>query len=250
MQLSYMAEKIEIRVNHYSRQLAGFFNNPLLYIRAKAQEPFYLLSYRKSGNTWLRGLLECYLKVGSRNLEYRLERSIINNTMPEKIYKIHQWDSMLKPNLKIIYIIRDPREVLLSLYLWDHFKIDSSINPYEIVKYVNTGFFAEEAKNLCNHVSKTADHRCLVIRYEDISNINTWEKIADYLHFNLNKSQLENCLNMVNKSFTAKYHSYTEKYIQSPNLPNNNKWKRFLSNSQIATIERECGPVMEWYGYV
>ena len=222
--------------------------NPKLFFYALKMKPFFLLSYRKAGNTWLRGLLECYLNIGSKYYKIEHEHSIFKKGFPEKILKVHRWHE-IKKNLPIIYIVRDPREILLSLYLWDKSSLKKDKDPYERLKTAGIDFFEKKSLDILQHVNKTKNSDCLIVKYEEIKSQKTWKNICNYLQIDYDEIKVNDCLDFVTKSRTKKYHSHAGKYIQKTSLPNNNKWKSFLTEDQINTIEGICKPIIKEYNY-
>jgi Sulfotransferase domain len=87
----------------------------------------FLLSYPKSGNTWSRFLVANLLRP-SQEVDFSNINSIIPDTegttkrylnaLPRpRVLKSHQYFDPRYP--KIIFIVRDPRDVVLSEYYWD-----------------------------------------------------------------------------------------------------------------------------------
>jgi sulfotransferase family protein len=87
----------------------------------------FLLSYPKSGNTWSRFLVANLLRPGQE-----VDFSNINGIIPDtegttkrylnalprpRVLKSHQYFDPRYP--KVVFIVRDPRDVVLSEYYWD-----------------------------------------------------------------------------------------------------------------------------------
>ena len=85
----------------------------------------FLVSYPRSGNTWLRFVLGTYISgenVDWINLEYIFpdiykcsEDFLSKLQSPRYIKSHHPYDSRYN---KIVYVVRDPRDVLVSYYFW------------------------------------------------------------------------------------------------------------------------------------
>lgn len=98
-------------------------------------DDIFLVSYPKSGNTWLRFLVANYfvgdqLTVDLRNIEIIVPDIYVHNIYyfeklkGPRIIKSHE---LFDPRYgKTIYIVRDPRDVALSYW---HFQIKKKLIP-------------------------------------------------------------------------------------------------------------------------
>jgi hypothetical protein len=114
-----------------SRIVAGFRRAFNLHRPGRNLEVFpddtFLLSYPKSGNTWTRFLVANLLRPGEQ-VDFSNVNSIIPdtagstkrhlNSLPRpRVLKSHQY---FDPRYqRIICVVRDPRDVVLSEYYWD-----------------------------------------------------------------------------------------------------------------------------------
>lgn len=87
----------------------------------------FLLSYPKSGNTWSRFLVANLLRAGEEVDFSNINRIIpstegatkreLNKTPRPRVLKSHDYFDPRYP--KVVFIVRDPRDVVLSEYYWD-----------------------------------------------------------------------------------------------------------------------------------
>lgn len=92
------------------------------------QQDLFITSYPRSGNTWMRAMMAEILLGESGNsladLDYYAPSTHSSNlphrtTSPSRIIKSHHpyhYDSETRKYRKVLYIIRDPRDVVLSYY--------------------------------------------------------------------------------------------------------------------------------------
>ena len=140
----------------------------------------FLVSYPKSGNTWLRFLIGnvIYDDFNFGNMEELIpdiyvqsNKELLKLNKP-RILKSHEY---FDPRYsKVIYIVRDPRSVFLSYF--EHKKkmkkidIDSTYDDY-ITSFLNGKFdgFGSWSENVNSWLSTRANtDRFLLVKYEDL----------------------------------------------------------------------------------
>ncbi|MBQ0841256.1 MAG: sulfotransferase domain-containing protein [Gammaproteobacteria bacterium] len=108
--LSKLVRKIKNRLTSRNRD-SKFFDKDI-----------FLVSYPKSGNTWLRFLLAHYIKGGKVDLlesnliipDVHYNSKDITTTLSPRIIKTHE---LFKPKYKrVVYIVRDGRDVAVSYF--------------------------------------------------------------------------------------------------------------------------------------
>lgn len=110
-------------------------------------DDIFLVSYPKSGNTWTRFLLGSLMNPDERitfaNLErkvpdiYAKSRRALKKLPAPRVIKSHEcFDPRYR---RVIYIVRDPRDVALSAYHYDR-KGKNIPDGYSIDTYVSTRF--------------------------------------------------------------------------------------------------------------
>jgi len=171
-------------------------------------------------------------------------------------------------NAGFIYIVRDPRDVVVSLSNFLGINLDEAINQVVFNKQLMTN--ANGARELVSNwelnIKSWLEYKsvpCLFIRYEDllIKPNNIIFKIIAFINIITNKNILNNKKNIdkiiKNTSFKilqsqefsngfdeASKHS---KFFRSGTL---NQWKGILSNTQVQIIDNNLQPLMKYFNYI
>ena len=277
----------------------------------------WLASYPKSGNTWVRSMITSLLYTTDGKFNFGLLPKIsqfpeknylkdfvkdfndfnkikenwliaqekINLSNQIKLFKTHQGKYTVgnhnftdsKNTLGVIYIVRDPRNVIRSVS--NHFSInikDSSkfmLSP----KIIGNGKNYEEEKGgIYCLLGKWNDHyrswtrekrNLLLIRYEDL--INDTEKeleriilfLEKYLKFETNEKKNKNIIETTNFKNLQKMETkdgfkesvknkYTNSKVNFFHLGPENKWKNNLDNETISLIENSFKSEMKELDYL
>lgn len=168
----------------------------------------FLVSYPRSGNTWMRFLLGNYL-IGE-TFDFLTKEKFIPairaNTNKEllkvpkpRILKSHSQYTSIYP--KVIYIVRDPRDVIVSHYNWakknPNKKRDNSKLTFE--QYAEIFFKGDFSFGGWNeHVlgwrnnSHKIKNGFLFIKYEDLRNdtFNTLKKTLEFLNITAEENKV------------------------------------------------------------
>ena len=171
-------------------------------------------------------------------------------------------------NAGFIYIVRDPRDIVVSLSNFLGINLDEAINQVVFNKQLMTN--ANGARELVSNwelnIKSWLEYKsvpCLFIRYEDllIKPNNIIFKIIAFINIITNKNILNNKKNIdkiiKNTSFKilqsqeflngfdeASKHS---KFFRSGTL---NQWKGILSNTQVQIIDNNLQPLMKYFNYI
>lgn len=157
-----------------------------------------VVSYPKSGRTWLRSMLTIYMSkiYGTpKDLLYNFANINYYDSRAPKLFFSHEANYKGEPksisidrkhlrNKRIVFIARDPRDVIVSLYAHRVHR-DKTWNGTieDFIKSSQGGFqTALRYYSLWNRF--LADHHdCIVLRYEDFSadTIRTLERLLHYL---------------------------------------------------------------------
>ena len=254
----------------------------------------WLASYPKSGNTWVRSLLSAYYYTKNGNFNFELLKNI--NVYPQQKYfdvKIDKpgeinsyWDvsqekiisekkikilkthnSLLALNgkdftkpkytLGIIYIVRDPRNVITSLK--NHYDLDyeQSLNfmlnekkyLYDIQKkndYADFHFLSSWSNHYKSWINNNLFKK-MVIKYEDLEK-NTYETLKNLINYinglckineKIDEKKINNCIRSTSfevlKNKEKKegflenvYSKKSNKKINFFNLGPKNKWRKIV----------------------
>ena len=205
----------------------------------------WLASYPKSGNTWLRSIVSSLLYSKSGNFDFELLKNIrqfpekqffkdiindfsnfneikrnwitaqekINLSQNVRIFKTHQGKYTLgehnftndKNTLAVIYIVRDPRNLVKSISHHFDFTLDKACKFLLSPEVIGDGKdFEEQQDGMYNLLGKWNDHyrswtrdknNLLIIKYEDlivnpgIELIKIIEFLKNYLNFKTNEEK-------------------------------------------------------------
>lgn len=142
----------------------------------------FVVSYPRSGNTWTRFLIANLVypqeNVGFANIEHLIpdtsSQSVraLKRTPRPRIIKTHQYfDHRYR---KIIYIVRDPRDVALSLHdfyrkyreIPDDYPVQASVNDFVRANPAGWGTWGENVASWIYTRGQSSDF--LLLRYEDM----------------------------------------------------------------------------------
>ena len=235
----------------------------------------FIASYPKSGNTWTRFLIanlvhpECSADFGNINdlipdpegtSKRRLDR------MPRpRIIKSH---SCFEPRYRrVIYIVRDPRDVVVSQY---HYKRKCMVidDGYPLEKFV-TRFLEGD---VCQHgswgenvtswlVTRHEHPAFLLLHYEDLvsDTVRELSKVASFLGIAdtpelLGQAVERSSANQMRKLERAQSQlstltKGTRKDLSFVRAAVSGGWRSALPHEQAARIERAWGPIMQFLGY-
>ena len=286
---------------------------------------FWVASYPKSGNTWMRAILSSLFFTEDGQFNFNLLNYIINFDIPDKykfvaslggddfkklhelpviakywleaqgradvggdfaFFKTHSGNVTLNKHkytseenvLGLIYLVRDPRDVVVSYS--KHFKIsfDESIKSITSKNLINwTGF----PKN--NHYRvlvgswdihyrswKALGVPSLVIKYEDLlkETRQTINQIADFFiqNYGFDFKNIEMKINNIIKTTSFEQMHANEKkmgFIEAPSLHSkkkstdyffrkgtNRQWEKELTGAQLNKIEESFETTMKELGYL
>jgi hypothetical protein len=234
----------------------------------------FIVSYPRSGNTWTRFLIANLLypeePATFANIEHRIPdvykstRNQLLRTPRPRILKSHEYfDPRYK---KVIYVLRDPRDVALSYYHLAR-KCRKVADNYPLESYV-TRFLAGEVDDYGswkeNVISWLATRRgnesFLLLRYEDML-LETATELAKAASFLGIEHAPPNLARAVERS-SADRMQYLEKY-QADSWVNTkgtrrdiafvrtakSSWRSSLPEHLVAAIESAWGPLMVSLGY-
>lgn len=238
-------------------------------------DDIFLVSFPKSGNTWTRFLLA--------NLRFPEEPATwanINRLIPDPTGTAKRdFDRMPRPRIikshecfdprypRVIYIVRDPRDVVLSQYHY-HRKIRKLDDESPLEQFV-TRFLAGET---CPHGSwgqnvatwlYTSENspRFLLLRYEDLV-ANTARELVKVASFLQLSAGLEQIAQAVERSSADRMRQLEKKQTDKNELVKGSRkdmsfvraagsggWRSELPAPMVARIEAAWGPLMQRLGY-
>jgi hypothetical protein len=186
-----------------------FLTEPGVNLKTNSDDIF-LVSYPKSGNTWIRFVIANVINNGEvdfSNIDniipdiYQTKERTFNSLCQPRIIKSHECFSP-KYN-KVIYVVRDPRDVVISYYKYhkllnwidDSFDFDCYLERFVAGNIISSEPFGSWEQNLLSW------HYCgkniLFIRYEDLLNEphTEMEKILNFSGIECSSNTLTKAIN-------------------------------------------------------
>jgi hypothetical protein len=237
----------------------------------------FLVSYPRSGNTWTRFLIANLVypnvEVSFKNIERLIPDTssqssrALRRTPRPRIIKTHEYfDHRCR---KIIYIVRDPRDVVLSYYDFQR-KYRHIEDGYPMVQYVQDfvsgnlnskdwGTWGENVASWFYTRGKTKDF--LLLRYEDMmaDPVGELARAADFMGLKTNSELIEEAVQKSSadrmremekrdsKDWVAtKRHRQDIPFVR---VAKSGGWKEKLPLECVRRIEKAWGETMEELGY-
>jgi len=238
-------------------------------------DDIFLVSFPKSGNTWTRFLLANLRFPDEPATFANIDRLIPEPTattkreferMPRpRIIKSHECFDPRYP--RVIYIVRDPRDVVVSQYHY-HRKIRRIEDESPIEKFV-TRFLAGET---CPHGSwgqniatwlytSEGSSRFLLLRYEDLVADTARElaKVVDFLQLKASPDQIAQAVERSSADRMRKLEKAqpdkntlmkgSRKDLTFVRAAGSGGWRAELPAAEVARIEAAWGYLMRRLGY-
>jgi hypothetical protein len=211
-------------------------------------DDIFIFSYMRSGNVWLRFFIANLIfqkeKINLSNVnDYIGELAITNEKklLKQKKPRIYSGHDYFDPRFKkVIYLIRDPRDVLTSLYpyLISLGVISKKCSKTNFLKkYFKEEFnanFGSWNDNVGSWIGINNEKKIIIIKYENLAKNILKEslKICKFLEIKKTKKQINTA---IKKSGVFKGEV--------------GLWKNFFSKNDINQIKKHCGKNMKFLGY-
>ena len=250
------------------------FNKPVGNNLTVLEDDIFIVSYPRSGNTWLRFLLGTLLygeKVDWLNIERIIPDIYINSNKDllkinrPRILKSHQlYDKRYN---KVIYLVRDVRDVAISFYYF-RLKTDSKfiksfdefILYFAEEKLATFGTWGENVQSWLDNKDKVKNGFFLM-KYEDLM-CDTYKeilKILEFLKIKKTQKKVKEAINWTSFNNMKKLEKNQEKYVRifkNTNLSIPfvrkgviNNWKTQFSKKHIQIYNKHCNDLLIKLGY-
>lgn len=182
-----------------------------------------------------------------------LERYISSTTV---VWSHSQWDPVMTPIVysafdKLIYIIRDPRDALVSM---SHFAFSPYRLLYNPCDYDSPdrwregqykSFITNWARHVREHLANAKRYGIHLIFYERLLNDTPREieQLADYLGVELPRTARDT---VVRRTSAEEMRKAAPHHVRQGRTGG---WRDALSNRQIRWISRQVGPLLKLLGY-
>jgi hypothetical protein len=236
----------------------------------------FLVSYPRSGNTWTRFLIANLLfpeqEVSFLNIDYlipdviNINRRTLAKIPRPRLIKSHEYfDPGYK---KVIYIVRDPRDVVISYYFF-HLKQGFIEDSYPLPEFIRR-FVAGEVDPIFaswgQHVASWLATRFnrsdfLFLRYEDMkaNTVRELSKVAQFLDIEHTPARLNKAVEASSAERMRELEKRDEyrwigtrkrrKDVRFVRTATAGGWRTLLSEEDIAKIEHAWGALMKSLGY-
>ena len=237
----------------------------------------FLVSYPRSGNTWMRFLVGNLIwpddPITFANIEARIpyvdlhsDRLLLSLPRP-RIFKSHE--SFFSRYQRVIYIVRDPRDVAISYY---HYLVkyrelaeDSDLSAF-VTRFIPNETFEAQHGPWADHVMSWVEMRggqagFLLVRYEDLIEDANREmgRVANFLGVAAGAERVSRAVSLASvgrmrtleKSEgrlwkTTKRSRQDKPFVRSAT---SGQWQEVLSRESVAEIETAWWSAMQALGY-
>jgi hypothetical protein len=227
----------------------------------------FIASYPKSGNTWARFILSHLLTQCERQLsfgdcdeiipELGIHSDNLKSLQRPRVLKTHSYyKSTFK---KGVYLVRDPRDVYVSLYFYLK-KKNPDTNISDFIKTIPDSYFGEWSSHV-ESWRKSKNH--IIIRYEDVLDNpkKSISEIMDFIpEFKINRNLLDKAIDlssfkaMKNVEETKGRNFRTEKDAKESSKfmrkGTKDDWKNHLSEADCELIISRNRKMMETLDYI
>jgi len=239
------------------------------------EDDTFLVSYPKSGNTWVRLLIanlvhpeEPVTLTGADRLIPSVDgqsRRYFEQMPRPRVIKSHY--PFCETYKRVIYVVRDPRDIAVSQYhfqikrrvLEDGFPIDRFITSFVAGQVCPYGSWGENVASWMG--ARTGDPNFLVVRYEDLlrQTYDELNRVAALLKMNATAARLRLAVECSTAEKMRKMEKQeglvwastrdTRQDISFIRAATDGQWQSVLSASSVQKIEAAWGHLMLIFGY-
>ncbi len=241
-------------------------------------EDTFIVSYPRSGNTWTRFLVANLLHPQEPVTFGNIERLIpdaeaqsnryMRRALSPRIIKSHSYFDPRYP--RVIYIVRDPRDVALSYYdfsrkyrhIEDSYPLDRYVGDFVSGRLISAAGWGTWGENVASWAfARGARPGFLLVRYEDMKAHPEREltRIAEFLGIDASPELLQTTLDRSSPDrMRAMEKTEGKDWVSTKNKRDDipfirtasaGRWKTKLRPESVAEIETAWGSIMAQLGY-
>jgi estrone sulfotransferase len=219
----------------------------------------YLVSYPRSGNTWLRAFVTAYL------LDRPLSSELVQSTVPDvyrvrragpvgrrssrgaRLFKSHSPYQRLPA--RVIYLVRDGRDVMLSYFNYmrryeAQRGVELEVTPADFyLAHHPYGTWDEHVLGWLAGLESWPRDRKLVLRYEDLVSEpeRTFKAVVWFLGLDVDRARLRRAIERSDKrALVAAERASGEGALEYPGLTTES-WREVLAPDDVARFEQRAG---------
>ena len=217
----------------------------------------YVVSYPRSGNTWIRFLLAYMLYPDDDNIEERMRK-----TLPDQYRKVGHWMLWSKKEVhfikshepycsrypSVIYLYRDGRDVCVSY--WDWYQrlrgYSGSFHDFFDLYVGGHVVFGTWKDHVESWLSRTHVIPFLPVKYEDLytHTYEQVERIADFLNKEIRHEVIQNAIDQSSYNKILSRGTYSGGVKGAPG-----KWKEVFTAEHEERFRKHAGTTLLKYGY-
>jgi hypothetical protein len=237
----------------------------------------FIVSYPRSGNTWTRFLIANLLHPEEPATFANIERLVpdaeaqssryLRKVARPRVIKSHQYFDPRYP--RVVYIVRDPRDVALSYYdfsrkyrhIEDRYPLASYVSDFVAGRLISKswGTWGENVGSWL--AARGGSTSFLILRYEDMIADTHKElvRLASFFGIDAASDRLAKCIDLssadrmrsLEKTQGKDWVSTKDKRSDIPFIRSavSGNWKDKLPQASAIEIERAWGPLMHSLGY-
>lgn len=226
-------------------------------------DDIFLVSYPRSGNTWLRNIMtnlrfpDAKWDLRSMAVAFPEIHSDIDPELVPRPRWIKSHDAYDGNYPKVIYLVRDGRDVAVSYYHWsggNEFQSFEAFLEETVLASSSNEFGGFESWH--NHVNGWLDHQgghMLVVKYESLRSdaVTEVQRICAFVGIErttdqINRALIESSFEKQQKDF-ANYKPFKNRSVGVKG--GKNKWKEYFSDELLEKYWHVAGGAMERAGY-